>query len=803
MKYAIRSLRRTPGYTLVAVAALAIGIGANTAIFGAVDTVLLRAVPYPHPDRLVVPVSENLSRDIEHASVTYADYEDWKRETGVFEYVALWMQFDTDLTGSGDPERVRVGTVSQEYFPLVDAELAAGRPLAAADFAAGAPRAAVISHDLFMRRFGGRASAIGSTVTLFGLPYEIVGALSRRAIWPEDVELYIPIDPADFRPEDLQRRDNMIFVALARLREGATVEQGDARLATIAQRLEREHPESRKGWTNRLVPLRDYVVATDIRMALIVLLGAVGAVLLIACANLASLALVRAVGRSREIGIRFALGASRGRIVREMALEGLLLAAIGTAAGAALSVWLMKGIAAMAPEGTPFIDQLGLDMRVAAAAALFGALAVMIAGVVPALASSGIQLTPALKDGTPGSGSSRRTNLLRQSLVVAEVALAVMLAAGAALLLKSLANVSATAPGVDTARVLTARLSLPSARYRTPEARSQFYAQLGERLTAHPEIEAAGATSYVPVGGGGFGLGRVFLADGWPAPPAGPDVQAQWNVVTPGYFRAMGISMTRGRVFDQRDTSTSTPVMIVSTAFARQMFGTGNPIGRRAKSWRDENVLREIVGVAAEVRYRGLIDEERALVYVPHTQNSWGSLALTVRARHGAPETLAATLRSEVGALDPQLAVADVRTLESVARESVARERYTTLLVSILAAAAVALGGLGIYGVLSYAVSLRRQELGLRIALGASSGDLYRLIGKQAAALVGAGLAIGGLGALALSKMIGSLLYEVKPTDPVAFAAAGAAIVAAATLACVLPARRAAASDPLSALRAS
>jgi putative ABC transport system permease protein len=296
----------------------------------------------------------------------------------------------------------------------------------------------------------------------------------------------------------------------------------------------------------------------------------------------------------------------------------------------------------------------------------------------------------------------------------------------------------------------------------------------------------------------------VFLAEGWPAPPAGPDIGAQWNVVTPDYFRTVGIPVSRGRAFDQRDTATSTPVMIVSEAFARQMFGTQDPIGRRAKSWRDENVLREIVGVASEVRYRGLIDEERAQVYVPHAQQAWWNfLALTVRARHGAPENLAATVRREVAALDAQLAVSEIHTLEYYARESIARERYTTLLVTILASAALVLGALGIYGVLSYAVSLRRQELGLRIALGASSGDLYWLIGRQALTLVAIGLALGGAGAFAMSKAIASILYEVQPTDPWAFAAAAAATMAAAVLACVLPARRAATSDPLSALRAS
>ena len=801
MKHAIRSLRRTPGYTLVATLALALGIGANAAIFGAVDTVLLRPLPYPHADRLVVPVSENVSRDIDQASISFADYEDWKRETDVFEHVALWRPTNVDVTGSGDPERIVAAQVSEEFFPLVDANLVAGRPFAAADHGMSAPRVTVLSYEMWQRRFGGDPGAVGHTLSVGGVPHVVVGILADRAAWPEEAQLFLPFRPMAWGVDERTRRDNLIFLALARLRDGVPIEQGDARLAAIAARLEIAHPEARKGWTNRLVPLRDYVVEADVRRALLVLLGAVGAVLLIACANLASLALVRAAGRTREMGIRFALGASRGRVVRQMAAESAVVAICGTLAGIGLAGWMMQGIAAMAPEGTPFIDRLGLDARVAAAAAIFGAIAVVIAGIMPALASSAVDVTPALKDGTAGSGTSRKTNRLRQGLVIGEVAIAVVLLASAALLLKSFDRMSAVAPGADIDRVLTGRVALPGARYDTAEKSAEFYKRLTERLATSPEVEAAAATSYVPVGGGGFGLGRVFLAEGWPSPPAGPDVGAQWNVITPDYFRTVGIPIVRGRAFDDRDTSASNPTVIVTESFARRMFGEADPIGRRTKSWRDENVLREIVGVVADVRYRGLLAAETPLVYVPHTQNSWGSLSIVVRARHGAPAALAPLLRREIAALDGQLAVARVRTMADSARESVARQRYTTMLVSILAAAALMLGALGIYGVLSYAVSLRRQELGLRIALGASAGDLYRLVLKGGMGLALAGLAIGGAGAFAASRVLGGLLYEVEPTDPLSYGAAAAAILAAAALACYLPARRAANADPLLALR--
>lgn len=803
MKHAIRSLRRTPGYTFVAIAALAVGIGANAAIFGAVDTVLLRAMPYPHADRLVVPVSVNASRDIDRGSVSFADYEDWRRQTDIFEHVALWRPIEVDVTGAGDPERISAGQVSEDYFPLVDATLAAGRPLAPADHAAAAARVTVLGFAFWQRRFGGDTNAVGKTISIAGTPHEVVGILSDRAAWPEDVELFLPLRPSAFDEDERTRRDNLIFLALARLRDDVPFDQGNARVAAIAARLEAEHPESRKGWTNRLLPLRDFVVEAGVRRALLVLFGAVGAVLLIACANLASLALVRAAGRSREMGIRFALGASRARVVRQMAAESIIVATCGTMAGLGLAAWMMQGIAAMAPEGTPFIDRLALDARVAGAAALFGALAVLLAGVIPAIASSALQLTPALKEGTAGSGSSRRTGRLRQAIVVAEVAIAVVLLTSAALLLKSFIQVSGVKAGADVERVLTGRIALPGTRYENAGARVDFYRRLTDRLAASPEVEAAAATSYVPVGGGGFGLGRVFLAEGWPAPPAGPDVGAQWNVITPDYFRTVGIRVVRGRAFDNRDSASSTPAIIVSASFARRMFGDADPIGRRTKSWRDENILREIVGVVSDVRYWGLIDEERPLVYVPHAQNSWNSLTIVVRARHGVPGALAPLLRREVAALDGQLAVSRIRTMADSARESVARERYTTMLVAMLASAALVLGALGIYGVLSHSVSLRRHELGLRIALGASAGDLYRLVLTGGVGLAVVGLAIGGLGALAVSRVLGSLLYEVEPTDPVAYAAAAAAILVAAAVACLMPARRAANSDPISALKSA
>ena len=802
--YALRSLRRSPGYAAVAILTLALGIGANTAMFAAVDAILLRPMPYPDADRLVVPVSMHAGRNIENASVTFADYLDWQREIDLFDAVALWRPVAADLTGTGQPERLTALSVSPEFFQVLKVTPVAGRTLQPGDHDAKAPRVLILTYRLWQRTFGGAADVVGRMVRFGGVPHEIVGVLPDRLAWPENVALYIPLRPSQFAAEDRERRDNMIFQSLARLRDGVSLERGNAALAAIASRLERDFPESRKGWTNHLVPLREYMVDKGLRIGLWVLMAAVGAVLLIACANLAHLGLVRGLARQRELGIRIALGASRWRLVRQAVVEGLVIAIVGGAAAVALGAWMIQGLKAMAPPDTPFIEQLGLDGRVLVVMAAVAMLALFISSLLPAVTSTRVRPAPAIKDGSASAGTSRRVRTLRHGLVVAEIAGAAVLLVGAALLLRSFSRIQNVHAGVDVDRVLTGRIALPRAmpRYESSAAAAEFYETLIDRLKAVPGVEAAGATSFVPVGGGGFGLGRVFLAEGWPEPPGGPDVGGQWNVITPDYFRAMGIPILAGRPFTRNDAEKSTPVMIVSRGFAAQMFGADNPLGRRARSWRDENVLREIVGVVDEVRYEGLAERERLRqVYVPHAQNTWGSLNVVVRSKAGSPRSLESALRRELAALDPDLALANVVSLEDIARRSVSGERYSTVLISLLALTALALGAVGIYGLISHAVSMRRQELGLRAALGASPGQLYRLVFAEGLWLTAIGLALGLAGAFATGRVMDQLLYETEPRDPLAYGVTILAILATTMVACLAPARRAARVDPLSALR--
>jgi putative ABC transport system permease protein len=524
-------------------------------------------------------------------------------------------------------------------------------------------------------------------------------------------------------------------------------------------------------------------------------------VLLIGCANLASLALVRGAGRAHEIGVRLALGAGRGRLIRQLLAESLLLATAGGTLGVLMATFMVQGLRAAVPPDAPFLDQVAIDGRVIAAAAAMSLLTAVFFGVLPAFTTSGVRVSDALKEGSRGGGHSKRAGRLRAALVVGEIAAAVVLLVAAGLLVRSLTQLTADSPGVDLDRVLAGHITLPASRYPQAAHRAEFVRQLTTRLSAEPGVQAAAVTTFLPVGGGGFGLGRVFLAEGWPEPPAHSDVPAMWTAVSPDYFRTLGIPLVRGRVFADRDNAAATPVIIVSETFARRAFGDENPLGRRVRSWRDENVYREIVGVVADVPFSSLSDDTRSIVYIPHQQDSWSLLVVAVRASSGPPEALAGTLRRAVAALDPDLALARVGTMSVFARDSIARERVSTTLMSALALAALVLAALGIYGVMSYSVAQRRREMGVRLALGASPRDLYRTILTRGLTLTAAGLAIGLGGAIGAARLLSALLYETSPFDPVAFASTAGLLMLIAFVACVVPARRAASADPLVALR--
>ncbi len=657
VRYGTRTLLRRPGFAAAAVLALAIGISANSAIFAAVDAVLLRAMPFPRADRMYVPISVNTARHIDQGSVTFADVEDWRAAKDVFAAIALWRPIDLDLVVDREPERVEVAQVSDDFFRVLDTAPIDGRLFVPADHDAKAQNVAVLTYALWQRAFGG-ASVVGQTVRLADVPVQVVGILPPRVAWPTTAQLYVAMKPAAFDQDVRTRRDNMIFAAVARLQDGTTFEAANARLASMAARLEHDEPVIRKGWTNSLITLRDNVVDADLRVALLVLLGAVGAVLLIACANVANLALVRGSGRAREFAVRVSLGASRRRLIQQLVVESLIVTAAGAALGCALAVPIMRALVAMAPAGhavpRPHPHERANARRPRPQPVRSPC---VISAVLPALSASVVRIGDAMRDGATGSGASRRSIAPAQPARHRRSGCDGGSAHGrgsahpqlrAAERTWTLASTSmASSPGGCRSRARA---------IRTMRRGRGSCSRLRRDSRRRPDVEAAALTSFVPVGGGGFGLGRVFLAEGRPEPPAGSDVAAQWNVITPDYFRTLGIPMRQGRAFTDRDTAASTPVIIVSTSFARRMFPDEDPIGKRVRSWRDENLLREIVGVVADVKYRGLADTERPLVYVPHTQNSWGAMRTVVRARHGdrrcrdrGPASDAAGARSAAG----------------------------------------------------------------------------------------------------------------------------------------------------------
>ena len=800
LRYACRTIVKNPGYSAVAIATLAIGIGGTVAMFSAFHAVLLARLPYPNAHQIVVPVSTNSARGIDNGSVPYADYEDWRQERDIFSHVAVWRPLDVDVAGVDQPERVDAAQVSNEFFDVLGIAPIVGRTFRPEEHRTASAPVAIVSYGLWQGMLGGAPDVLTRQIRIGGVPVGIVGVLAPKAMWPDEQKLWMPLKPQLFDAEDLSRRDNMIFLSIARLRADVAIDAGRARVRAIAERVAADHPEARKGWSSNLVPLRDYVIDRDLRGALVVLLAAVSIVLLIVCLNVANLLLARGTARVREMGVRAALGASRGRLVRQLLTESLLMAAVGGAFGVGIAAAVIRALIRIAPSGVPFATEMRLNLPALSAAIALTLSSVVLFGLLPAFATARTTPVDAMKDGAMPGGASRRTLRFRDALVAVEMALAMVLLISAGLFVRSFAGIMSRDAGVDVNHVVAARLSLPAARYKTPDDRVRFYETLVRNLAALPGATAAAATSFLPAGGGGFGLGRVFLIEGQPEPPAGQDHAARWNVVTPDYFRTLGIPLLRGRAFTDRDAEGTTPVVIINETMARRLFSGGEAIGRRIRSWRDENVLREIVGVVADVRYDGLADTAGGLVYVPHRQNVWSAMTVAVRTA-GDPGALAAPLRQTVNRLDRDLGVGRLSTLADFARASVARERFSAVLLAAFAAIAVILAAIGIYGVMAYVVARRTRELGVRSALGATPRELLAMVVRRGLVLTAAGGGIGVVASLAVGRALSGLLFDVSARDPIAFAIALTVLPAVSMLACAVPGRRAARVDPMSALR--
>ena len=794
IRYGVRSLLKHPGFTAIAVITLALGIGANSAMFSAVNAVFLRPLSYPESDRIILLEGVNPAQGITQSNMSIPDFADWQKQNQVFEQLAGFFTGGLLLSNGDETERVRGTGVTDDFFPLFRTSAIRGRTLQPDDSQKGRDPVVVLSFGLWQRRFGGAENIVGSKVTLGVKGATVVGIMPAGFDYPAQTEIWVPY-PIDAAAE---RRDNRFFSVVARLAPGVAMPQAQAQMDTINQRLAQSYEETNSGWGVRVIGLQERLVGA-MRKSLLVLLGAVAFVLLIACANVANLLLARATARQKEIALRSALGASRWRVIRQLLTESVLLSLVGGAIGLLLSIWLTKLLIAVSPPNTPRFDEIRPDARVFAFTLGLTVITGFVFGLAPALQASRIDLNEGLKEGgRTGSGGARSTRL-RSVMMVSEIALSFVLLVGAGLLIKSFMRLRDVSPGFNPDNVLTARVALLPAKYPQGEPRVQLLRQVVEHLTAVPGVQSAGAVLSLPLGGDTFNVWRSLIREGRPATTE-ESSNANYLVATPEYFRTMQIPLVAGRAFTDQDTEQAPKVLIVNEKLARELWPGESPLGRRITIWRDEKFLREIVGVVRDTK-SSLDADAGEQMYVPYAQDSsWPSMSIVIRT-NGDPTVVTSAARSEIRSLDKGIPIFNVRTMNDVATTSVAPQRTSMLLLSAFAGVALLLAMIGIYGVTAYYVTQRTQEIGIRMALGAQMSDVMKLVLRSGMAMALIGIGVGLAGAFALTRLIASLLFAVKPTDVVTFAIVSLSLLVTALIACYLPARRATKVDPLVALR--
>ncbi|HEU5235791.1 MAG TPA: ABC transporter permease [Pyrinomonadaceae bacterium] len=803
-RYGVRGLLKRPGFAAVVVLTLALGIGANTAIFSIVNAVLLRPLPFPEQERLVVAWEKDTAANTPFVELSVAEIRDWQAQnqsfTGLAAMPTTVYGYGHVLTGRGDPVQLETAPVSGSFFSILGAHAALGRVFDEHDDQVGGPNVVVLSNRLWRERFNSDARIVGQTITLNQRGFTVIGVMPANFEFPRGVDLWKPL-LASMDPRLIENRGAVYLQVIGRLKPGITHSQAEAELNTIIERVAAQHPETKAdGYRAVLTPLTDYLFGSA-KPALWALFAATGFLLLIASANVANLLLARATSRRKELAVRSALGASRGQLIRQLLSESLALAICGGLTGVLVAYWLVELLKAIAPSDIPRLEDVRINGAVLLVSLLCTLVTIVIFGLLPALTASRFNLNETVSEAGARLTNSRAGNRLRGALVVAEVAMTIILLAGATLVLRSFVNLLQVAPGFDPHQVLSMQLRLNGEKYRAVEARREFFRQLVERLEAQPGVIAASGVLIRPLEGT-VGWDLDYAIEGQSLDDARRNAIANYESITPHYFRTFGIPLKAGRGFEAQDNADNPRVVIISESMAVRFFGSpAAAVGKRLRINPTDpgEPWHEIVGVAGDVRYREL-QSSRFDLYVPHAQSTPGLNHFAVRSAMEPAQALA-VVRREVALLDPNQAISRVATMDELTAAQLARPRFNAVLLNWLAGLAMLLAALGIFGVMTYAVAQRTGELGLRIALGAQTRNIMTLVLGQGMKLAALGVFLGLIGAVSVTRWLASLLYGVSATDPLTFFVIAMLPMAAAMLACWIPARRATRVDPMVALK--
>lgn len=802
VRYALRGMIKQPGFSFVVVATLALGIGANTAIFSVINSVLLRPLPYQDPTELVFVWEQNYQRDVETNVVSPANFFAWQEQNEVFAEIGVVTEMSATITGDRGPERVGLMYLSPSIFTMLGARAQVGRLLVEDDELDSSPAVVVMSNGFWQRRFGSDPAVIGQSITLNGSSHEVVGVL------PSAFDFEVPVKfnsagsrdvwtPVRFDEGARSARGRWLQV-LARLEPGVSVERAQANMTALASRLEQEYPEFQTGWTVSVVPLHAQLVG-DVRTPLFVLLGSVGFVLLIACANVANLLLARSSGRQREIAVRSALGAGRVRVVRQLLTESIMLAIAGGAAGLLLAYSALLGFVTFSPTNLPRLDEIGIDYRVVGFAFAVSMLTGTLFGALPALRASGQAIKEGLIEGGERGGTGLRSNRIRSGLVVVEFALSMVLLVGAGLLIRSFTSLLDVSVGFDFSNVTTAQITLPGNDYPQSHQRVQFFEDLVTQVQALPGVNDASAITFMPLAGPGSATS--FWVNDRPIPADGDKPVADLRWVHRDFHRALGVPLLTGRLFAPTDTEGSPLGVIINETAASEFWPNGDALGRTISMPWGDTLIAEVIGVVGDVRHNGPAMDPRAKFYWDHRQfNAFSEMTVFVRSL-SEPVMLSNSIRQVVADLNPSLPVYNIRTMDSYYSDTLAQDRFTMMALGGFAVVALLLASVGIYGVMSYSVTERAREIGIKIALGARASSVTLQVLRRGGILIGLAVVVGAVGSIALSRLMLGMLYEVRATDPATMLGVSSLLIAVAVLACLLPARRASKVDPMEALR--